>query len=183
LGIVSAEQTIAEVNVDRLWIENTDSYVKDLITEKPKWLSLRTIGQRTYLYSFAPSPATYTLADPQFIRSGTITTSIIPERAKSIAFGLNGTRVVIAGTDMKTCTAYAGTSSVARKILTKTSAMNDFYVFLRATVKGNTITYDVSNNGIEYEQCAVLKRGGKTRVELTLDGSYLLDGVQAEYIQ
>lgn len=183
LGIVSAAQTIAEVNVDRLWIENTDSYTKDLITEKPKWLSLRTIGQRTYLYSFSPSPASYILADPQFLRSGTITASLIPERSKSITFGLNGTRIVIAGTDMKTCNAYAGNNAIVRKILTKTSAMNDFYVFLRATVKGDTITYDVSNNGIDYEQCASLKRGGKTRVELTLDGSYLVDGVQAEYVQ
>lgn len=182
IGIESQPQTIAEINIDRMWIENTDAYTKELVTQKPTWLSLRTIGERTYLYSFSPEVASYTLANPSVIRSGTITIGIIPERAKTIRLGLNGTDVHVSGDNMKTCTVNANSKTVIRKLLSETSGSNDYYVFLRAVVKGNFVTYSISNNGLDFEECGTAGRARKEPITLSLDGSYLIDGIQAEYL-
>jgi len=182
IGIESQPQTIAEINIDRMWIENTDAYTKELITQKPVWLSLRTIGERTYLYSFSPEVVAYTLANPSKMRSGTITVGIIPERAKTIRLGLNGTDVYVSGDNMKTCTVNANGKTVVRKLLSETSGSNDYYVFLRAIVKGNSVTYSISNNGLDFEECGRADRIRKESITLSLDGSYLIDSIQAEYL-
>lgn len=182
IGIASRPQVIAEINIDRMWIENTDAYSKDLLTQKPTWLSLRTIGERTYLYSFSPELVTYSLSQPSSIRSGTITVGLIPERAKTIRFGVNGTDMNISGDNMKTCVVNTNGKPAVRKLLRDTSGGNDYFVFLRATLNGNDITYSVSNNGLDYEECGTADRARKEPITLSLDGSYLIDSIQAEYL-
>ncbi len=181
-SIEAQPQTIAEINIDRMWLENTDVYSKDLVSEKPTWLSLRTIGQRTYLYSFSPERITYMLSKPNHMRNGTVTVGIIPERAKEIQLGINGTNVQIGSNNMKTCVVNASGKQVVHKILKDTSGANDLYVFLRATLKGNTIAYAISNNGLDFEECGTTMRTRKEPLSISLNGSYLIDGIQAEYL-
>lgn len=182
IGIESQPNSIAEVNIDRMWIENTDVYTKDLVAQKSTWLSLRTIGERSYLYSFSPELTTYALSKPSIMRSGTVTVGIIPERAKTIRIGINGTEAVLSGNNMKTCTVQANDKTVVRKLLKDTSGSNDYYVFLRITLKGSAITYSISNNGLDFEECGLATRTRKQPLTLSLEGSYLIDGIQAEYL-
>ncbi len=179
--IVSKKGDIAEVNIDRFWIENTSVYTSDVITTKSQSISLRTIGDRTYIFFSSPNEESFTFNSPTSISRGSVTISLLPEHAKNIVLSLNSTSMQISGKNMAQCILYKDRTSVSEKILQTTSASNNLYVFLKAEVKSNNILYSLSNNGIDFEQCGVVKTFGKEPIQLTLNGSYLIDSYSVEY--
>lgn len=179
--ITSKKGEIAEVNLDRFWIENTSSYTSDVISTTSPSISLRSIGERTYLFSSSPLDETIDFNSPRSISRGSVTISLIPEHTESITLSLNSTHMQLGGKNMTQCNLYSDKSSIVEKTLQTTSAKNDVYVFLKAEVKGSLVTYSVSNNGVDFEQCGEVKSTGKTPIQLGLRGSYLIDSYIVEY--
>ena len=180
-AITSKKGEIAEVNLDRFWIENTSVYTSDIITTKSQSISLRTIGDRTYIFFSSPDEESFTFNLPTSISRGAVTISLLPEQSKIVALSLNSTSMRISGKNMSQCVLYKDRTSVSEKILQTTSANNNLYVFLKAEVKNNNILYSLSNNGIDFEQCGVVKTSEKKPIQLILHGSYLVDSYSVEY--
>ncbi len=180
-SILSQTGTVAEVNIDRFWIENTTAYTSDVFSTKSQSLSLRTIGERTYVFSASPGLEDYSLTTPSSIQKGSIIISLIPERAKEMLLSLNGTAMKLAGKNMNECTLTHDNETPLTKILKTTSGNNDLYVFLKAKVKNGKVAYSLSNNGVDYESCGTVAFTQKKPVQLSLMGSYLIDSYSAEY--
>jgi hypothetical protein len=180
-AISSKPGEIAEVNLDRFWIENMSIYTSDVLTTKSQSISLRTIGERTYLFFSSPDEESFAFNSPTSINRGSITVSLIPEHTKNVTLSLNSTSMYIEGKDMSQCTLFKSETKVSSKIMKATSASNNLYVFLKAEVKNNTISYLISNNGIDFEQCGTVKSSVKMPIQLTLRGSYLIDSYSVEY--
>jgi len=179
--ILAKEGDVAEVNLDRFWVENSSQYMSDIIVTKSKSLSLRTIGDRTYLFVATPDFEQFHFEQPAQINRGIVTLSFIPEHAKKIQLLIDGTGVEIAGESMNLCTLTEKNMSVKKQALKSTKAPDDMYVFLKAEFKGDKIAYSVSNNGVTYEQCGVTTKSSSSGVTLGLQGSYLIDSYSVEY--
>lgn len=180
-SIVSKTGEIAEVNLDRFWVENTSAYLSDVLSTKSHSLSLRTIGDRTYLFSASSQMEHYTITTPATMRRGTITVALIPEHGKGVQFSLNGTSMKIAGKNMDECSLYKNGNQSSTKILAKTSGKNDLYVFIKAELKYGTVIYSISNNDLDFETCGSVASSQKTPIQLSLQGSFLIDSYSAEY--
>lgn len=180
-AITSKPGEIAEVNLDRFWIENTSAYSSDVLTSKSQSMSLRTIGERTYLSLASPLVELYGLSVPPLIQKGVITVSLIPEHAKEIGLSMNGTAMKIAGKSMNECILYKNDAITTTKLLQTASGKDDMYVFLKAEVQSKKITYFISNNGVDFEACGSVITSGKKSIELSVQGSYLIDSYLAEY--
>lgn len=179
--IVSKENAITEVGLDRLWIENSAEYKTDVVDSSSDSLSLRTIGDRTYLFLAAPTMETLQFKEPQKIKKGIVTISFIPEHTQKIVFGLNDTAMEISGNRMDTCT-LTEQGAVAKKYnLANNKAPNDMYVFVQAELRKDKILYSLSNNGVTYEQCGIVTSHTTSPVKLSLLGSYLIDSYSVEY--
>ncbi len=181
LSMLSKSGEIAEVNVDRFWIENTTGYKSDVFSTQSQSLSLRTIGQRTYVFSSSAEIATYSVTTPSQIQKGSITFSLIPEHSQEIQVSVNGTSMKIAGKNMSECTINKNAGTPVMKKLTSTSGNNDLYIFLKATVQNGKIAYSISNNGVDYETCGSVSYTQIKPIQLSLKGSYLIDSYYAEY--
>lgn len=181
LTLISKAGEIAEVNLDRMWIENTSFYTSDVFTTKSSALSLRTIGDRTYLYSATPQRELYTLSAPQIITNGSVTLSLIPEHAGEVQLLINGGSMKISGKNMNECSLFQNSEKPVIKMLQKMSGKNDLYLFIKADVSGKNVTYSISNNGVDYEECGAIQGAQKQPIQLSLQGSYLLDSYAAEY--
>ena len=180
-SITSKPTTIAEVNLDRFWIENTSIYNEDIVSSHTKSLSLRTIGDRTYLFSASPVLENYLLTTPSTIQKGSITISLIPEHAKEIALSLNNTSMKIGGNNMNECFLYGSSGVSTSKALHTASGKDDLYVFIKAEIRSGTIAYSLSNNGVDFEPCGAVVSSGKKAIQLTLHGSYLIDSYSVDY--
>lgn len=178
---VSKPGTIAEVNLDRFWIENTTVYNSDIFSAHSKSLSLRTIGERTYLFSASPVLEQYFLNTPSLMRKGSLTISLIPEHGKEMLLSLNNTSMRIVEKNMNECLLYKGDRLATTKVLQAASGKDNLYVFLRAELQNGTIAYSLSNNGINFESCGAVAASGKKPIQLSLRGSYLIDSYSAEY--
>jgi hypothetical protein len=181
LSITSKAGEIAEVNLDRFWIENTSQYTSEILVSKSQSLSLRTIGERTYLYSASPSLEDYMFITPTSIQKGSVTVSLIPEHAKQLQLAVGGTTMRLLGKNFNECTLLKNNDAIATKTLHSTSGKNDLYVFVKAEFQGKNISYSISNNGVDYEECGVVQSVQKTPIHLFLQGSYLLDSYAVEY--
>ena len=181
LFITSKNDTIAEVNIDRFWIENTSQYNADILTTKSKSLSLRTIGERVYLYSSSPSYEKYIVTDSPYIQKGTAAISLIPEHGKEMLFSLNNTFMKVMGKNMNECLLTDVNGKSVTKTLKKKSAKNDVYVFLKAEVADKKIVYSLSNNGLDFETCGSTAFAQKGPIFFSLQGSYLIDSLSLEY--
>lgn len=180
-SITSKKEGITEVNLDRFWIENNTSYTSDVIESKSKSLSLRTIGERTYLFISATRLETFPFIDPEKINRGSVTVSFIPEHTKKIQFSINGTMLEIDGANPNTCVLYENKKSIKKTSLGSSKALDDLYIFIKAELKNGKILYSISNNGVTYEQCGMLSQSTNTPIELGLQGSYLIDSYSVEY--
>jgi hypothetical protein len=179
--VVSKPGTIAEVNLDRLWVENTSIYTSDIFPTKSQSLSLRTIGTRTYLFSASSTGEDYVISSPSTLQRGSVTISLIPEHAREIRLSLNGTSFKLGGRNMNECFLFKNNNLDTTKILQKTSGKDDLYVFLKAETQKGNIIYSLSNNGVDYEVCGTLPSTQRTHIQLSLQGSYLIDSYSAEY--
>jgi hypothetical protein len=179
--ILGKSGTIAEVNLDRLWAENTTIYSSDIFSTQNNSLSLRTIGDRTYLFSASPILEQYTLNTPSFIQKGSITFSLIPEHGKQVLLSMNGTSLKIVGKNMDECQLYKNNGLFVTKVLQKTSGKDDIYLFIKAELNNGRIVYSLSNNGIDFETCGAITFSQKKQIQLSLQGSYLIDSLSAEY--
>ena len=181
LSITSQPKVIAEIILDRFWIENTTAYTSDVISTSGKFLSLRTIGERTYLFSAsAESEKYYPIATPS-LQKGSVTFSLIPEHATAMSLALNGTSMSIFQKNDAACVLSKNGSQTATKTLQKMSGKNDLYVFLRASIQGEKIEYSISNNGVDFESCGSVQSTKKTPIHLSLQGAVLIDAYSAEY--
>ncbi|MFH0773412.1 MAG: hypothetical protein V1922_03825 [bacterium] len=180
-SIKSKPQAIAEINLDRFWIENTTIYGSDIFSTHNQSLSLRTIGDRTYLFSTSPELESYTLTTPSFLRRGSVIISLIPEHAKEIRLSLNTTSLKLTGKHMNECILYKNNNAPTTKVLQTASGKDDLYVFIKAEVQGNKVAYSLSNNGVDFESCGSVVSSYKNRIQLFLQGSYLIDSYSAEY--
>lgn len=180
-SVVSKPGEIAEVNLDRFWIENTTAYNSDIFSTQSQSLSLRTIGDRTYLFSASSVLEQYTLIDPSIIRRGLLTISLIPEHGREILLSLNGTSMKLAGSNMNECLLYKNDDKPSVKNLQTTSGKDNLYVFLKAEIQNGKVTYSLSNNGVDFESCGVIAYSQVKPVQLSLRGSYLIDSYSAEY--
>lgn len=181
LYIVSKPQTIAEVNFDRFWIENTTSYKSDVFSTESPHVSLRTIGQRTYLYYASSALEPLTLNSPSKLQKGTLTIALIPEHAKEIQLTLNGTTLKLAGKSMDECELSNESGESKTEKLSSVSGRDDLYVFLKVEIQGRKIVYSVSNNGVDFTSCGAVTFTQTKQVQLSLRGSYLIDSYSAEY--
>lgn len=181
LTILSTPGTIAEINVDRFWAENTTVYNSDIFSTQSKSLSLRTIGERTYLFSASPTLEKYLANTPSSLQKGSITISLIPEHGVEVVLSLNNTSMKIAKKNVTECLLYKNDSVSITKILQKTSIKDDLYLFVKAEARGGKIMYSLSNNGIDFESCGSVPSSKKTPIQLALQGSYLIDSFSAEY--
>lgn len=179
--INSKMDAITDISLDRLWIENTMQYMTDVVDSQSKSLSLRTIGDRTYLFLAAPGMETLTFVEPQKIKRGTVTISFIPEHARKIIFSLNGTAMEISGDRMDICSLSERGTVIKKHNLANNKAPNDMYVFVQAELSKGKIIYSLSNNGVTYEQCGMITSDTTSPVELSLLGSYLIDSYSVEY--
>jgi len=179
--IISKNGEIAEVNLDRFWIENTSAYTSDVLTTKSPSISLRSIGERTYLFFASPQEESFTFNSPPSINNGSVTLSFIPEHSKNVVLSLNSTSMNIGGKSMSQCMLYKDKVLMVEKILKTTSASNNLYVFLKAEARNGDILYSLSNNGVDFETCGIVKAAGKKPIQLTLHGSYLIDSYAVEY--
>jgi len=172
LHIMSKPAVIAEINLDRLW------FAKESIDTIPSFdgahaqMSIRTLGNRTYLFVSPSSKQRYSLLNPPRMRGGSVTVGVIAERSGTIGLGVNGTTMQLMGGSHTTC--------MGRQ-LKKVSGADDYYIFLRATIDHNAITYSVSNNDVDYEICGTVKRQTNDGPSLVVQGSYLIDSIDAEY--
>jgi len=180
-SITSKIGVITEVNLDRFWIENSTSYTADIVESKSKALSLRTIGERTYLFITSTQLETFRFVDPEKINRGSVTISLIPEHTKKIRFSVNGTVLEIDGVNPNTCVLYENKKSIRKTSLGLSKALDNLYVFIKAELKNGKILYSISNNGVTYEQCGMLSQSTNTPIELGLQGSYLIDSYSVEY--
>jgi len=180
-AISSKPGEIAEVNLDRFWIENTSIYTSDVLTTKSQSISLRTIGERTYVFFASPNEESFAFNSPQSINKGSTTISLIPEHAKRVILSLNSTSMQIGGKNMSQCILFKDKTEESEKVLKATSASNSLYVFLKAEIKNGAVSFSLSNNGIDFEQCGTVKSSEKKPIQLTLQGSYLIDSYSAEY--
>jgi len=179
--ITSKKDMITEVNIDRLWIENTSAYNSDILSSQSKSLSLRTVGDRTYLFSASTPSETYGVTNPEIIQEGIITFSLIPEHGRELALSINNTVMKISGKNNDECLIYEGTTKTLVNPLKKTSAKDNTYVFLKADIQGRKIIYSISNNGLDYESCGNANFSKTSPLQLSLRGSYLIDSFSAEY--
>ena len=170
--MVSQPNTIAESNLDRMWLEKNSPDIATIFTNTSNTLSIRTIGNRTYLFADPTNPTTYTIAKPSTIRSGQVTIGLIAERSDKVDLSINGTTMHLTGANMQTCMG---------KQLKKFTGANDYYMYLRAIVKNGNVTYSVSNNDVDYETCGTAPKTNNEGVRLMFKGSYLIDSVQMEY--
>lgn len=180
-SILSKPETIAEVNLDRFWIENTTVYTSDIISTKNKFLSLRTIGDRTYLFSASSFLENYLFTTPSFLRRGSIIVSLIPEHIKEMLLSLNGTSMKITGGNMNECLLYKDNDKPIKKVLKKTAGKNNLYVFIKAEIQKSAVVYSLSNNGVDFESCGAVVSSQKKPIQLSLQGSCLIDSYTAEY--
>lgn len=180
-AITSKKGEIAEVNLDRFWIENTTAYTSDVITTNSKSISLKTVGERTYLFFTSPEEESFTFNSPQSINRGSITISFIPEHTNKVIMSVNSTSMKMGGKNTAQCALYSNTTNVSEKIMKTTSINNDLYVFLKADVKSDTILYSLSNNGIDFEECGEVRSSKKKPIQISLQGSYLIDSYSVEY--
>lgn len=179
--IVSKDSAITEVGLDRLWIENSAQYMTDIVDSQSKSLSLRTIGDRTYLFVSAPEMETFRFITPEKIKKGTVTISFIPEHSRKIKFALNDTAMEISGDRMNVCSLSEQNHVVNKRNLANNKAPNDMYVFVQAELRKDKIMYSLSNNGVTYEQCGIVTTHTTSPIELSLLGSYLIDSYSVEY--
>lgn len=179
--ITSRSGAIAEVNLDRFWIENSSQYQAELFTAPHQSLSLRTIGERTYLYSASPTLSEYIFSSPSSINKGTVTIGLIPEHSNTILLSLNSTKMSLGGKGMADCIITSDSDPMLSTRLKKTSGTNDLYVFLKAEVVRNTVAYSISNNGVDFELCGAIHGDAKKPIKISLLGSYLLDSLSIEY--
>ena len=179
--ILSKETAIAEINLDRFWIENSTLYTTQIFSPINNNLSLRTIGERTYLFSASPDVNVYTLNNPPSIKRGSVTISFIPEHAQEVSLSLNSTSIRLDGPNMNRCSLYKESMESISKTMQSTSGKDDLYLFVRAAFKNGKITYSLSNNGVDYEECGSVLSGAKKMIQLSLHGSYLIDSYTAEY--
>lgn len=180
-NIVSKNDGITEVNLDRFWIENSTNYTSDIIESKSKSLSLRTIGERTYLFVSSTQMETFRFIDPEKINRGSVIISLIPEHGKKLQFSLNGTTIEIDTAYPNVCTLSALNKKVKKTVLGSSKALDDLYVYLKAELRNNKILYSISNNGVTYEQCGMLSTSANVPIKLGLQGSYLIDSYSVEY--
>jgi len=180
-SISSKEEGITEINLDRLWIENSTSYTSDIVDSKSKSLSLRTIGERTYLFVNAPQMESFRFNEPEKINRGAVVISVIPEHAKKLKLSLNGTSIMFDSVTPHICATYENGKLIKKTALGSTRALDDLYVYLKAELKSNKILYSISNNGVTYEQCGMLSQHSNTPIEISLQGSYLIDSYAVEY--
>jgi len=178
--IQSKPGEIAEVNLDRLWIENTSSYTSDIFSSHNIFTSLRTIGSRTYLFSSSPQPQQLTLITPPSIQKGYIILSLLPEHAQLLQLSLNNTTLQLTGEKRSEC-ALSAHGRMALISLKSIASIDNQYLFIKADVQGENVKYSLSNNGIDYETCGNVVGKGRTPLVLSLQGSYLIDAVSAEY--
>ena len=181
VSITSQPKVIAEIILDRFWIENTTSYTSDIISTSGKFLSLRTIGERTYLFSASAESEKYYSITPTILQKGSVTFSLIPEHAVAMNLAVNGTSMSIFQKSNTHCLLSKDASQIATKTLQKMSGKNDLYVFLRAVVQGDKVEYSISNNGVDFESCGSVQYTEKKPIQLALQGSFLIDGYSAEY--
>jgi hypothetical protein len=179
--VLSKPESIAEVNLDRFWVENTSVYSSDVFSVQSKSLSLRTIGERTYLFSASPFLEHYLLNHPSSLQRGTVTISLIPEHTKEMALSLNGTSMKITSDNVAKCSIYKNDKMVTAKLLQKMTGADNVYVFMKAEIQDKKISYLLSNNGVDFESCGTVEFSEKKSVELTLKGSYLIDSYSLEY--
>lgn len=180
-SVLSTQGSIAEVNLDRFWIENTSIYASEIFSTQSRSLSLRTIGERTYLFSASPALETYQLNNPSILHRGNITFSLIPEHAKEMVLSLNGTSMRISGTAVNKCNLFKNNTLSTAKVLQKTSGSDNIYVFLKADIQNNKIGYSLSNNGVDFESCGTVVFSEKKPIQLSLQGAYLIDTYSLEY--
>lgn len=180
-SVVSKPGEIAEVNLDRFWVENTTAYTSDLFSTRGQSLSLRTIGDRTYLFSSSTFLDSYQLVNPSVIKRGELVLSLIPEHAKEMQLSLNGTTMKITGPNMDECLLYEKSDKKSVRKLQTTSGKDNIYVFLKVVVQNNKLAYSLSNNGVDFESCGVIAYSQAKPVRLLLNGSYLIDSYSAEY--
>lgn len=179
--IVSKDTAITEVGLDRLWIENSAKYTTDVVDSPSKSLSLRTIGDRTYLFMSASQMETLRFITPEKIKGGIVTISFIPEHSRKIKFALNDTAMEISGDRMDVCTLTEKGAVAKKRNLANNKAPNDMYVFIQAELRKDKILYSLSNNGVTYEQCGIVTTHTTSPIELSLLGSYLIDSYSVEY--
>ena len=180
-SILSKPETIAEVNLDRFWIENASVYISDIFSTRNQSLSLRTIGDRTYLFSSSPLLESYIFNTPSMIKKGFITVSLIPEHVKEMLLSLNGTSMKITGENMDECFLNKNDDKPIKKVLKKTAGKNNLYVFMKADIQNGTVVYSLSNNGVDFESCGTVTSSRIQPIQLSLQGSCLIDSYSAEY--
>ncbi len=180
-SIESKPGEITEVNLDRLWIENTSVYTSDVLVSKSQSMSLRTIGDRTYVFATPTQEESYPFANPTSIDKGSVIVSLIPEHTKNIHLSLNGAGMNIGGLQMNECVLQSQDNRDVKKILKNTSGQDNLYVFLKAEVRGDALAFSVSNNGVDFEQCGIVISKRREGVQLNLVGSYLIDSYNVEY--
>ena len=180
-SVLSKPETIAEINLDRFWIENTSSYKSDIFSTQSQSLSLRTIGERTYLFSASSEKENYPIIIPSSMQKGSVTISLIPEHAKEMVLSLNNTSMQIMGKSMNECVVSNINGASTKKTLKKTSGKDNLYVFVKAELQREKIVYSISNNGIDFELCGAVNAFQQKSTQLTLQGSYLIDSYTVEY--
>ncbi len=180
LSIRSKPEHITEMNLDRLWLEKKSDYKNDLDTSS-NVSSLRTIGERVYFFSASDKTVAYNFNQLQSFKKGMVSVSIIPEHAKSVSFTLNGITASILIGKPHECILTNNKKASIKKILTKTSFANNIYVFIKATALSQKVTFSLSNNGIDFEECGEIEANETTKAKLVLDGSYLIDSYSYEY--
>ncbi len=179
-SITSSPLLIAEINLDRLWLQKNDDYKNDISTST-NTSSLRTIGNRVYYFSASEKAASYTFPQLQSFVRGTVSVALIPEHANSATLSLNGTSVNLSLSTPKTCILTNNKKESIKKNFTKTLFENSTYVFIKATTIKDKVQFSLSNNGVDFEDCGEIKMDGKSSPELHLTGSYLIDSYSFEY--
>ncbi len=180
-SLISKKGAIAEINLDRFWIENTTAYATDVFSTESQTMSLRTLGERTYLFSTSTTDSSYILTRPTSIKKGSVVVSIIPEHGKALALSMNGTAMKIGGAHMNECSLWSDRYAGRKINLASVSAKDDVYIFLKGEIAGQEIHYFVSNNGVDFESCGAVKRGIQTPISVSLKGAYLIDSLTVEY--
>jgi len=82
---------------------------------------------------------------------------------------------------MNECFLYKGNDVTTTKMLQTTAAKDDLYTFIKAEVQNGKVNYSLSNNGVNFESCGVVAFSQKKPIQLSLQGSYLMDSYSAEY--
>ncbi len=180
LSITSSPNLIAEINLDRLWLQKNDDYKNDINTSS-NTSSLRTIGDRVYYFSASDKAVSYTFPQLQSFGKGTMTVAFIPEHAKKATFSLNNASLSLSLDSSRTCILANNKKESVKKTLTKNVFENNTYVFVKATTSKDKLKFALSNNGVDFEDCGEIKMDGKSGPQLLLEGSYLVDSYSFEY--